>query len=97
MTNQEINQETLSRPMNNGAFHTNDLALVTYLHCRSYSHTEMRRPARNVVWYFENTKALQDELDEYRRGEALVDPIEFMKALASVRGEMFEYIKTLDV
>jgi Domain of unknown function (DUF5659) len=80
--------------MTEGCFHTHDMALVAYLATMAISYDDMKLPEANskVIWYFEKSDALEETLDEYRRGKARVEPKEYQRAITHIREEMYSLI-----
>jgi hypothetical protein len=74
-----------------GTHHTSDMTLVAYLAVRHIAHDRMELNGDEVTWYFPLSEALTRELDEYREGMALVEPVEFMRQVTRTRRELFQF------
>ena len=75
----------------NGCFHTSDMTLVAYLAVRAIAHDRMELNGDEVVWFFLDSKALSRELDLYRQGKALVEPVEIVRQVARTRRQLFQF------
>lgn len=71
---------------------TEDMALVAYLKLSGCEYDEMRRSNGGCCWVFLATARIHELFDEYGRGEAYVEPREFVRKLGLVRREMYRFL-----
>lgn len=74
-----------------GCFRTSDMALATFLATRHIVHRGMELTGNEVVWLIPESEALSRELDDYRLGQARVEPVEFTRQMTRTRREMFQF------
>lgn len=82
---------------------TNDLALATYLRTKGVRHFTMdliefpdsgRRD--QAEWVYTMTPRLQTLLDDYHKGDALVEPRKYSVSLRQVRQELYTFLDLED-
>ena len=72
-------------------YRTPKLALAAYLRYRDIMYDSMELRKDQVSWLFCKDDVLDREVDLYRRGDAVVEPVAFTRATARVREEMFRF------
>lgn len=75
-------------------FHTSDLALCAYLHLEGFGHSRIERvDDKRAEMVFEDGDDLHGAVEEYRTGNATVEPREFMRKVGWTRGLLLDAVK----
>lgn len=70
---------------------TNDMAETTFLQMHGFQ-SAMERDGDQCNWIFEAADGLAEQVREYRRGAARVEPKRFVREFGYVRTAMFEFL-----
>lgn len=78
---------------------TADLALAAYLTQEGYKHKclELLDPHHSrtqAVWVFDGNGDVHGAVETYQDGGASVEPRDFMKAVRSVRDELYTFLRS---
>lgn len=80
--------------MDDQEFRTQDLALATVLRCEGIEPLRMELEGRTGFWIFPNGDPQMVELQrEYKRREALVEPLKYNRVLRATRRQLFDFLK----
>lgn len=75
-------------------YRTSDLALCAYLHLEGFGHILIERVAeKRAEMLFQDGNDLKEAVREYSTGFATVEPREFMRKVAWVRGLLLDAVR----
>lgn len=74
--------------MSEKEFRTPDMTLVIHLCCKHMVYERVELNGDEATWFFRETPALTKEVDTYRDGHALVEPVAFLRRRARVLREV---------
>lgn len=78
-------------------YKTSDMALCAYLHVEGFGHTRIEAiDEKRAVMVFEDGPELDDAVQEYRTGNAEVEPREFQRKIGWVRGLLLDAVRNRD-
>ena len=78
--------------MEHNTFTTQDMTLVTVLKIHGIEPESMGEVGGGCQWVYRATNTLDDIVSEYVNEQEFVEPRDFAKKMAMVRGEMYRFL-----